>query len=85
MATVQIPFFMITIYLSSAMNKCLVCADGQFTRLLLPTWLSKPASKTRRRQSHLLHETIWLLIVFKKPPFDSLPTSFLAEFKQGFE
>ena len=29
--------------------------------------------------------TIWLLIVYKKAKFDSLPTSFLAELKQGVE
>jgi hypothetical protein len=30
-------------------------------------------------------ETIWLLIVYKKAKFDSLPTSFLVELKQGVE
>lgn len=30
-------------------------------------------------------ETIWLLIVYKKAKFDNLPTSFLAELKQGVE
>jgi len=29
--------------------------------------------------------TIWLLIVYKKAKFDNLPTSFLAELKQGVE
>ena len=30
-------------------------------------------------------ETIWLLIVYKKAQFDNLPTSFLAQLKQGVE
>lgn len=30
-------------------------------------------------------ETIWLLIVYKKAKFDNLPTSFLAQLKQGVE
>lgn len=30
-------------------------------------------------------QTIWLLIVYKKAKFDSLPTSFLVELKQGVE
>lgn len=30
-------------------------------------------------------ETIWLLIVYKKAKFDNLPTTFLAELKQGVE
>lgn len=30
-------------------------------------------------------ETIWLLIAYKKAKFDNLPTSFLAELKQGVE
>ena len=30
-------------------------------------------------------QTIWLLIVYTKGKFDSLPTSFLAELKQGVE
>jgi len=30
-------------------------------------------------------ETLWLLIVYKKAKFDNLPTSFLAELKQGVE
>ena len=29
--------------------------------------------------------TIWLLIVYKKAKFDTLPASFLAELKQGVE
>ena len=29
--------------------------------------------------------TIWLLIVYKKAKFDSLPTSFLVELKKGVE
>lgn len=29
--------------------------------------------------------TIWLLIVYKKAKFDTLPTSFLADLKQGVE
>jgi mRNA-degrading endonuclease RelE of RelBE toxin-antitoxin system len=29
--------------------------------------------------------TIWLLIVYKKAKFDRLPTSFLADLKQGVE
>lgn len=30
-------------------------------------------------------DTIWLLIVYKKAKFDVLPTSFLADLKQGVE
>ncbi|WP_157268047.1 transcriptional regulator [Azohydromonas aeria] len=30
-------------------------------------------------------ETVWLLIVYKKAEFDNLPTSFLAQLKQGVE
>ena len=30
-------------------------------------------------------ETIWLLIAYTKGKFDNLPTSFLAELKQGVE
>ena len=30
-------------------------------------------------------ETIWLLIVYEKAKFDSLPTSFLLELKEGVE
>ena len=30
-------------------------------------------------------ETIWLLVVYTKGKFDNLPTSFLAELKQGVE
>ena len=30
-------------------------------------------------------ETIWLLIVYTKSKFDSLPTSFLIQLKQGVE
>lgn len=30
-------------------------------------------------------QTIWLLIVYTKSKFDNLPTSFLAELKQGVE
>jgi len=30
-------------------------------------------------------ETIWLLIAYTKAKFDKLPTSFLAELKQGVE
>lgn len=29
--------------------------------------------------------TIWLLIVYKKAKFDNLPTSFIAQLKQGVE
>jgi hypothetical protein len=29
--------------------------------------------------------TIWLLIVYKKAKFDTLPTSFLVDWKQGVE
>ena len=29
--------------------------------------------------------TIWLLIVYKKAKFDNLPTSFIAQLKQGIE
>jgi hypothetical protein len=29
--------------------------------------------------------TIWLLIVYKKAKFDTLPTSFLVDLKQGVE
>jgi hypothetical protein len=29
--------------------------------------------------------TIWLLIVYKKGEFDNLPTSFLAQLRQGVE
>ena len=29
--------------------------------------------------------TVWLLIVYKKAKFDKLPTSFLAQLKQGVE
>jgi hypothetical protein len=29
--------------------------------------------------------TIWLLIAYKKAQFDNLPTSFLADLKQGVE
>jgi hypothetical protein len=30
-------------------------------------------------------ETIWLLIVYKKAKFDTLPTAFLAELRKGVE
>ena len=30
-------------------------------------------------------ETTWLLIVYKKAKFDNLPTSFIAQLKQGVE
>jgi len=29
--------------------------------------------------------TIWLLVVYKKAEFDNLPTSFIAQLKQGVE
>lgn len=32
-----------------------------------------------------VEQTIWLLIVYTKSKFDNLPTSFLAELKQGVE
>lgn len=32
-----------------------------------------------------IEQTIWLLIVYTKSKFDNLPTSFLAELKQGVE
>lgn len=34
---------------------------------------------------NVLDETIWLLIAYTKGKFDNLPTSFLAELKQGVE
>ena len=30
-------------------------------------------------------DTVWLLVVYKKAKFDNLPTSFLAELRQGVE
>jgi len=34
---------------------------------------------------NIREDTIWLLIVYTKNKFDSLPASFLAELKQGIE